>query len=75
MPSRDDVLDMIDNDKIKTYMEGINKQIAYSYPMPNMAQASLFWTAFESAFANIWNGETTDIQAELDTANKSATKK
>ena len=43
--------------------------------MPNMAQASLFWTAFESAFANIWNGETTDIQAELDTANKSATKK
>lgn len=75
MPARDDVLEMIDSDKIKTYMEGINKQIAYSYPMPNMAQASLFWTAFESAFANIWNGETTDIQAELDTADKSATKK
>lgn len=75
MPARDDVLDMIDDAKIKTYMEGINKQIAYSYPMPNMAQASLFWTAFESAFANIWNGEATDIQAELDTADKSATKK
>ena len=75
MPARDDVLDMIDDAKIKTYMEGINKQIAYSYPMPNMAQASLFWTAFESAFANIWNGETTEIQAELDTADKSATKK
>lgn len=75
MPARDDVLDMIDDPEIKEYMEGLNKQIAYSYPMPNMAQASLFWTAFASAYSNIWNGETTDIQAELDTADKSATKK
>lgn len=75
MPARDDVLDMIDDPEIKEYMEGLNKQIAYSYPMPNMAQASLFWTAFASAYSNIWNGETTDVQKELDTADKSATKK
>lgn len=75
MPARDDVLSNISNEKIKEYMEGLNKQIAYSYPMPNMAQASLFWTAFASAYSNIWNGISTDIQAELDTADKSATKK
>lgn len=75
MPARDDVLENISDEKIKGYMEGLNKQIAYSYPMPNMAQASLFWTAFASAYSNIWNGETTDIQGELDTADKSATKK
>lgn len=75
MPARDDVLDMIDDSKIKEYMTGLSKQIAYSYPMPNMAQASLFWSAFEAAYSNIWNGESTNIQSELDTADKAATKK
>ncbi|MBQ3584474.1 MAG: extracellular solute-binding protein [Lachnospiraceae bacterium] len=75
MPARDDVLENITDEKIKAYMEGLNSQIQYSYPMPNMAQASLFWTAFASAYSNIWNGETTDIQAELNTADASATKK
>lgn len=75
MPARDDVLNNISDDKIKDYMIGLNKQIAYSYPMPSMAQASLFWTAFASAYSNIWNGVSSDIQTELDTADKSATKK
>lgn len=74
MPARDDVLDLIDDAKIKEYMTGLNKQLAYSYPMPTMAQSSLFWKPFESAYANIWNGEVTDIQKELDTADKAATK-
>ncbi len=75
MPARDDVLANINNDEIKEYMEGLNKQIAYSYPMPSMSQASLFWSAFGSAYSNIWNGEATDIQAELNKADANATKK
>lgn len=73
-PGRDDVLENVNDEKIKAYMEGLNKQLAYSYPMPNMSSASKFWTAFASAYSNIWNGEVTDIQAELNAANKSATK-
>lgn len=75
MPARDDAIELVDDDKIKEYMDGLNEQISYSYPMPNMSQASLFWSAFASAYSNIWNGETTDIQKELDTADASATKK
>lgn len=75
MPARDDVLELIDDAKIKEYMEGLNKQMAYSYPMPTMAQSSLFWKPFASAYSNIWNGEVTDIKAELDTADVAATKK
>lgn len=75
MPAREDVTSEITDEKVKAYMEGLNKQIAYSYPMPNMSQASLFWTAYGSAYGNIWNGEATDIQAELDAANEAATKK
>lgn len=74
MPARDDVLELIEDNKIKEYMTGLNKQLAYSYPMPTMAQASLFWKPFASAYSNIWNGEVTDIQKELDTADKAATK-
>lgn len=74
MPARDGIVDNIKDEKIKDYLKGIEKQIAYSYPMPNMAQASLFWTAYASAYSNIWNGEVTDVKAELDNANKSATK-
>lgn len=75
MPAREDVLADIEDPLVKAYMDGLQEQIAYSYPMPNMAQASLFWTAFASAYSNIWNGEVTDIQAELDKADKTATKK
>jgi arabinogalactan oligomer/maltooligosaccharide transport system substrate-binding protein len=74
MPARDDVLELITDTKIKEYMEGLQKQMQYSYPMPTMSQSSLFWKPFASAYANIWNGEVTDIQSELDTANKAATK-
>lgn len=74
MPARDDVLENVNNEKIKEYLEGLNEQIQYSYPMPNMASASLFWSAFGSAYSNIWNDSSTDVQKELDTANKSATK-
>ena len=74
MPARDDVLENVNDEKIKEYLEGLNEQIQYSYPMPNMASASLFWSAFGSAYSNIWNDSSTDVQKELDTANKSATK-
>lgn len=75
MPARDDVYADIEDPKVKGYMEGLQKQIAYSYPMPNMPESSLFWSSFEAAYANIWNGDTTDIQGELDKADKTATKK
>ena len=72
MPARDDVLENIKDEKIKEYMNGLNKQLKYSYPMPNMARASLYWTPFDSAFSNIWNGEVEDIQEELNKANSAA---
>ncbi len=75
MPAREDVYADIEDPEVKGYMEGLKKQIAYSYPMPSMPEASLFWSAFEAAFANIWNGDAADIQSELDKANKTATKK
>lgn len=69
----------IEVDDEKGYMAGMNAQLEYSYPMPNMAQASLFWSAFGSAYSNIWNGNTksddASILAELDAANQTATKK
>ena len=63
----------------KGYIAGMNEQLKYSYPMPNISQASLFWSAFGSAYANIWNGEVgnddASILTELDKANQTATKK
>lgn len=75
MPARDDVLENVKNEKTKEYLNGLNKQLVFSYPMPSMARASLFWTPFDSAFSNIWNGISTDVQKELDTANSTAIKK
>lgn len=75
MPARDDVLDNIKDEKIKNYLSGINEQIKYSYPMPNIAQASLFWTAFGTAYANIWNGDAADVKTALSEADSAATKK
>ncbi len=61
------------------YVSSMQKQLDYSYPMPNMSQASLFWSAFASAYSNIWNGvvdsDDASILAELDAANQTATKK
>ena len=74
MPARDDVLENISDEKIKTYLNGLSEQIQYSYPMPNISQASLFWQPFGSAYANIWNGKAKDVKSELQHANKSATK-
>lgn len=69
----------IEVDDEKGYIAGMNEQLKYSYPMPNISQASLFWSAFGSAYANIWNGQVgnddASIQTELDKANKTATKK
>lgn len=69
----------IEVDDEKGYMAGMNAQIKYSYPMPNISQASLFWNAFGSAYANIWNGVTKSddksIMDELNAANQTATKK
>lgn len=75
MPSRNDVIDDIEDAKVKEYMDGLKKQIVHSYPMPNMPEASLFWSPFNAAYANIWNGDTDDIKGELDKANDTATKK
>lgn len=69
----------IEIDDKNGYVAAMNAQIEYSYPMPNNAQASKFWTPFGSAYANIWNGEVADddkaIKAELDKANQTAIKK
>lgn len=69
----------IDIDDPNGYMKGMNEQIKYSYPMPNISQASLFWSAFGSAYSNIWNGKTkgddASILEELNAANQTATKK
>ena len=43
--------------------------------MPNIAQASLFWTAFGTAYANIWNGDAADVKTALSEADSAATKK
>lgn len=82
IPARNDVLDIVKShntdgkyDKLLEYMEGLQKQIDYAYPMPNMSQSSLFWTPFGTAYANIWNNPSIDIKKELDDANNTATKK
>ena len=82
IPARNDVLDIVKShntdgkyDKLLEYMEGLQKQIDYAYPMPNMSQSSLFWTPFGTAYANIWNNPSIDIKKELDDANATATKK
>jgi len=76
MPARDDVVDALDGEKyakIKDYLSGLSKQLEYAYPMPSMSEASLFWSAFGSAYTNIWN-EKGNVKSELDKANASATK-
>ena len=74
LPARDGVLEKIEDVETKTHLSAIQEQIKYSYPMPSMPQTSLFWSAYGTAYANIWNGEVTDIKAELDKANDTATK-
>lgn len=75
MPARDDVLSTIRDEKVKGYMEGLNKQLQSSYPMPNMAEASKYWSPFETAMQNIWNGKVTDVAGELNKADETATLK
>lgn len=75
LPARDDVLDSVTDENIKKNLSGISEQIKYSYPMPSMPNASLFWSAFGTAYGNIWNGEVTDVKSELTKANDTATKK
>lgn len=69
----------IEVDDENGYIAAMNAQLEYSYPMPNNAQASKFWTPFGSAYANIWNGKVdgddASIKAELDAANQTAIKK
>lgn len=61
-------------DKLLEYMNGLEKQAKYAYPMPNMSQSSIFWTPFSTAYANIWNNPGIDVKKELDQANSAATK-
>lgn len=74
LPARDGILDKIDDADITEHLGAIQEQIKYSYPMPSMPQTSLFWSAYGTAYGNIWNGEATDIKSELDKANDTATK-
>jgi len=45
---------------------GILQQMPFAYPMPSIPQMGAYWEAMNSASANIWNGDGTNIQAELD---------
>ena len=75
MPVNLKVIDELENAELKAYMHGLASQVRYSYPMPNMSQSSLFWSAFASAYTNLWNGDVTDIAQELDRADQAATGK
>jgi len=75
MPARDDVVDLLNSKKyakLKDYLNGLSKQLEYAYPMPGMQEAAYFWSAFGSAYTNIWNNKG-DVKAELDMANEKAT--
>jgi len=48
---------------------GMLQQMPYAYPMPSIPQMGAYWDAMNSASANIWDGDGTNIQVELDAAN------
>lgn len=75
LPAQDGILEKISDEETKTLLNGIQEQIQYSYPMPSMPQMSLFWSSYQTAYGNIWNGEATDIKSELDKAEGIAAKK
>lgn len=75
MPAQDGILEKINDEKLKTLLGGIQEQIKYSYPMPSMPEMSMFWSSYQIAYGNIWNGEATDIKTELDKAESIAAKK
>ena len=52
------------------YATGMLEQMKYSYPMPSIPQMAKFWDAMNNASANIWNGNGSNIQSELDAANQ-----
>lgn len=46
------------------YANGFLAQLEYAFPMPSNAGMSAFWSAGDSACANIWDGA--DVKTELD---------
>ena len=48
---------------------GLLAQMDYAYPMPSIPQMGRFWDIMSAASANIWDGDGTNIQTELDAAN------
>ena len=48
---------------------GLLGQMAFAYPMPSIPQMGLFWDIMGAASSNIWDGDGTNIQSELDAAN------
>lgn len=48
---------------------GLLGQMAFAYPMPSIPEMGRFWEVMDAAAANIWNGDGTNIQSELDLAN------
>jgi len=51
------------------YANGMLQQMNYAYPMPSIPQMGKFWDAGNAASANIWNGDGSNIQSELDACN------
>lgn len=49
------------------YIPGFTEQMKYAFPMPSIPQMNAYWTAMNSASANIWDGA--DVKTELDTCN------
>ena len=48
------------------YATGMLQQMKYAYPMPSIPEMGKYWDAMNSASANIWNGDGSNIQSELD---------
>ena len=48
---------------------GMLGQMEYAYPMPSIPEMGRFWDVMNAASANIWDGDGTNIQTELDAAN------
>jgi arabinogalactan oligomer/maltooligosaccharide transport system substrate-binding protein len=47
-------------------VNGFSQQMKYAVLMPSIPQMSGYWTAFNSASANIWDGQ--DVKTQLDAA-------
>ncbi|MCL2399395.1 MAG: maltose ABC transporter substrate-binding protein [Defluviitaleaceae bacterium] len=48
---------------------GLLGQMAFAYPMPSIPEMGRFWEVMGAASSNIWDGDGTNVQSELDAAN------